>query len=446
MAKSKTETVKIKVPKRLERDIESYNGARSNKIKDTRKGSQKTLKIKQKPVGHPGLGVAFNNKLPKRSYDKIHGLKYEEDKMTVVGSALVDMVRTSDQFPTGITQVEDCYVNFRKFVHPTTILSRRLRNFSANYSKYKFKRFKLYFVGAKAATYSTIVTTAFTKDFNVVSPDPGISLKSYMSELHDERDCKVFDSGPMSAMDIAKDAKSFFLTLGVGDLESTFQGQFVVALTGADNDSYFGDLHVDYEVEFSNENVDPSNFTFRNTYDILAEGGTVTYHDNIIQWTCTDSDQVKFYSSLQGIYVCTLAEIKWDPFINTEMSTRNTWGSGFFLSIQAIYTAGIITSYSAVRFTVYPNYAAVIDGNPLDYTGTINKETLSVFMQRVSDTDPIASNSNPLDIENDNRGMPLGIGIGVGPGVLAGEPDISPSIGISHGRLVLPSPIKSVRR
>jgi hypothetical protein len=445
MTKSKTETVNIKVPKRLERDIEAYNGKRT-KLKSSDNRTQKSLKIKQKSVGHPNLGVPLNRSLPKRSYDKIHGVKMDRESMTVVGSALIDMVRTAGNTGEGaLTEQGNCYINFRKFVHPSTILSRRLKNFSANYSKYKFKRFNLYFVGAKSATDSTYVTTAFTKDLNIMSPFPGISLKSYVSELHDEKSVKVFDEGRLPSMDIAKDARSFYITLGVGDLEDTFQGQLIVVLTGAEPEKYYGDLHVDYEIEFSNENVEPVNMTFRNAFDISASGSAVTFDSKVLSWTSTASDQITFYGPRQGIWACTLAEYSWLPFDNTEMSKRNWYGSGFFLSIQGVMSSGLLTNYSAIRFTIYPNYAAVIDANPLDYTGTLVQEQLTVFMQQVSDTDPLIVAGEQITHE-DHCGMPLGIGIGVGPGVLAGEPDIVPSIGINHGRLVLPSPVRSVRR
>lgn len=434
----KIDKIEVDVPRKLEKEVQQYN---------------KNL-LKSNSNGHSG-SVGINSRSSKMLPEKIHSVHggVGGNSLTVAGHCLLSVIETSSLYPTA-SGSQNSYVLKRMFVHPGSVPSRRLASFSSLYSKYKFKRFDLRYEGEVNSTVNGAFMVAYTKDFTPLEPKPGVSTRSWMSELQGIRELKVWDDGLLGALNKTADYPSYFINKEVMEPDTIFQAHILLAGIGLSPNMYYGDIYLEYEVEFSMPVVPPTNFN--NMLMYTADG--MPTEGNKFQWkvdNAHNSGQVAYWGSRQGVYFCTLAQPTWNGFAQcTEYAERNYYGSSFILTVVASIETITGPNYNSVIFSVFDNLAAATLGeaavlevnndyfslDDLNFEGTL---VASIMPKTNTTTDPIQVVAPSTSHIPGRSGSGLcSIGIGIGPGVFAGEPDVVPSIGFNGGRMVMGNPLR----
>lgn len=433
-----TETIKLKVPKKLQNEISMY---------DRRSHAAPGAPAPSRNEG--GKVIGLTTQLPRLSgREGIHFMKggITSESMILNGYCLLDVLETEG--PTYFNPVAGSSGNtvlmYRRLVHPSMVLSERLEVLSKIFTKYKFRKFAVRYQTETNQTISGAVNVAYTKDFSADQPKPGVSMRAWMAELGAPEGTKVADSFHFPMPSTKGDLPSYWIGKGQTDINTVYQNQLLITGTGLASTSYYGDFYITYEIEFFNPAVRPINYDVGLNYAAFKGTGPI---DNTLSWKTSDVSQVDFYLPRQGIYLCQLRMNTWIGFERSiEYSGRNNYGTSFFLSITATKTNSTFSTYDAILFTVYESMAAVLDDNQIEIDntgGTTNFEDLRFTGQVVLETDSAAKVVSPITLSrrfSPKDQLPCTIGIGVGPGVLAGEPDVTPEIGFRNGRIVMGNP------
>lgn len=436
--KNKIDKIEVDVPRKLEKEVQQYN---RNLLKSN---------------GNSSSSVGINARTSKSLAEKIHTVQggVGGNTLTVAGHCLLTVIETDAKYPTS-SGSQNTYMLKRLFVHPGSVPSRRLSAFSNLFSKYKFKKFDLKYEGEVNTTVNGAFMVSYSKNFTPLEPFPGVSTRSWMSETQGVREMKVWDNGILGTLNKSGDLPSYFISKDVIEPDTTFQALVMIAGVGLVPNLYYGDLYLDYEIEFSMPLVPPTNFNSMLSY--VAAGGTTL--GNKFQWVIARPQhpgQVDYWGPRQGIYFCTLAASSWNGFsVCEEYSNRNFFGSSFIMVVAAgIETVPLAPNYDKLVFSIYDNIAAATLGeeavlevnddffvlNDLNFEGTL---IASILPKAINTSDPVqvVAPSTPRIPSQNGNGM-CSIGIGVGPGVFAGEPDIVPSIGFNGGRMVMGNPYR----
>lgn len=296
--KNKKVEVDVKVPTKLEREIKSLN--------------------KQEAM------VGINNRKTKPTYDKMHTFTYDPSANTlrIKGTSLLEVISIGGFANPSAS----AYMWRRLFLHPSILFSRKLNHFGKLYAKYKFRDFALEFVGNQPATESGMLHFAFSKDFSVAQPLPGVSTLAWLSEMDGYDAVKVFDSKRLKKCSMKGDLTSYYMDRTETDPTTVYQNSVWIAATSDvpyANAPVIGELFCHYDIEFSTINVPPTNFEASNLY--TAGGGTAMA--NTLRWQTSAADQISFWSVRQGIYYCTMSAMSWTGFDNTSATALNYYGS-----------------------------------------------------------------------------------------------------------------------
>lgn len=430
---NKVDKIEVDIPRKLEKEVQQYNRNLLEKNEDHSRS------------------VGINAKTSKMLPEKIHSVQVGigGNTLTVAGHCLLSVLETNAAYTAG-SGSQNTFMLKRMFVHPGSVPSRRLSSFATLYSKYKFKKFDLRYEGEVNATVNGAFMVAYTKDYTPLEPKPGVSTRSWMSEMQGVREMKVWDSGLLGTLNKVGDLPSYFISKSIIEPETCLQAQILFAGVGLSPSQYYGDLYLEYEVEFSMPLVPPTNFN--NQLQYTAAGHQTL--GNALQWQTLSADQIDYWSSRQGIYFCTMAQSSWNGFsVCKDYASRNYYGTSFIMTIVAAIDTVVGPNYSNVTFSVFADIAAATLGERAileltnDYytVGDLNFEgTLiaSVSPSSVTITDPITVKGPVYPLPNRSGGGLCGIGISVGPGVFAGEPDLAPSIGFDKGRMVCGNPTR----
>lgn len=399
--KNRKVEVDVKVPTKLEREIKTLN-------------KQETM-------------VGLNNRKTKPSYDRMHSFTYDpsSNSLRVKGTSLLEVISVGGM--SGPTAA--AYMWRRLFLHPSLLFSRKLNHFGKLYSKYKFKEFSLEFVGNQAATQSGMLHFAYSKDFSIAQPLPGVSTLAWLSEMDGYDAVKVFDSKRLKKCSMKGDLNSYYMDRSETDPTTVYQNSVWVGITSDvpyTNAPMIGELFCHYDIEFSTIDVPPTNFEASNLY--TAGGGA--FINNTMRWQTSSTDQIAFWSVRQGIYYGTLSAMGWSGFLSTTAAAMNFYGSSFILSVQAVVTSGFTGVYTAIEFELYESLAALLDNNGIEVpTGSADNLYFNGVCLLSTDA-PIIETSNPIQTDGP-------VGISVGPGVLSGLPDVVPSLDFHKGRIHL---------
>jgi len=162
----KIDKIEVDVPRKLEKEVQQYN---KNLLKQGNSNSS---------------SVGINNRTSKMLAEKIHSVQggIGGNTLTVAGHCLLSVMETNTTYPTS-SGSQNTYMLKRMFVHPGSVPSRRLHSFASLYAKYKFKRFDLKYEGEVNTTVNGALMVAYTKDYTPLEPKPGVSTRSWVSEM-----------------------------------------------------------------------------------------------------------------------------------------------------------------------------------------------------------------------------------------------------------------------
>jgi len=212
---------------------------------------------------------------------------------------------------------------------------------------------------------------------------------------------KVWDNGSLGTLNKFGDLPSYFISKSIDEVDVVFQAMVLFAGVGLVANTYYGDLYLDYEVEFSMPLVPPTNFNNQLQY---STAGGATNH-NLLTWFTEDAGQIEFWGARQGMYFCTLADVAWNAFAKCkDYVNRNFYGSSFILTVVATITDGVLSNYKSIIFAIYPDIAAATIGgeavlevseddmnvDALDFEGTM---ICSLAPLVVTVTDPVQVNA-----------------------------------------------------
>lgn len=418
------------------------NNKNQNKNKNNQQTKQKKMEIdiqipKKIKTGTPksiGLNQSSNFKF---GPEKLHTVEFDasKNKLRVKGHSLLCYASVPSAYALPNTTG---YLWRRIFIHPSLIFSRKLAYLGKMYAKYKFIKLKASFLSTRPATASGTIHLAYNKDYSCAQPNPGVSTLAWMSEMDGYRQCKIWESVDLPVASTLGDLPSYSMDRSETDISTVYQNSLLIAVSGLDA-VVLGEVYLDYEVEFDVMNAPPANFTDYAGY--TAYSGNII--DGVLKWRTTDAGQIAFWGPRAGVYYCTQMA-PYTCFNNTaEFAARNFAGMPFILSVQGVQTTGWTGSYTAIEFEIYDSMAGLLDNNHVETGATTTGENI-IFegTQILSTAAPIVESVNPLQVvEGDNQTNPQSsntlCGISVGPGVIAGIPDITPHLGMDHGRIHL---------
>ena len=411
--KNNIKEIDIKIPKATEK-----------KIIKMEKGLIKSTKHKSRDSSAP-LATALTSRKEKFK------IKYSKDVVRISGRCLAATISSPNT--TGISGTR---LVRRIVIHPSSIGSRRLNTFLKLFQRYKFTSLSAEYVPVVPATTAGELHFAWTEDIQTVVPDGGMSLRGWFFEMEGANSCNVWSPHRINAHRNVGELKSYLLSEESGEINTVFQAALVIGSSGIAENSYLGDLMIEYEIELSHPAV-PA-LTYKNELQTLTVTVNAISSGQPFKWKVTEADAVKFWSMNQGVYYCTSA-VENSILSKSELSGK--FGTSFVLDVQGGYGTGMITTWTEMTFTVYKNLSAVLADNPIEIIEAVTTAAGLQFygtMLMATDPYPVVTDNNIVN-EHDPKG-PLGIGIGVGPGVLAGELDVTPTIGFDGGRLVCPNP------
>lgn len=379
--------------------------------------------------------IALNHKMStKLGPEKLHsvGFDVEKNKLIVKGHSLICYVTpTATQVSFGGVGV----VWRRIFLHPSLLFSRKLAYLGKMYAKYKFKKVQVEFQSMRPATATGSVHFAYSKDFSCSQPNPGISTVAWMSEMDGYKQCNVWESVKLPIASTEGDLPSYDMDRTQTDISTLYQNSVLICMSNPDNVT-IGELYLHYEIEFDVMQAPPANFVDQNGY--TAYGGNII--DGILKWRTTDAGQIGFWSSRSGIYYCQQVNTMTIFNDTAEFRNRNYAGMPFIMSVQGVQTSGWVGNYTAIEFEIYDSMASVLAKDHVETGATSTSNIIFEGTQLLSTSEPIVESVNPLQVinEDDSTSKSSNLcGISVGPGVLAGLPDVTPHLGMDHGRIHL---------
>lgn len=399
----------IKVPGKVEKELEKIN---------------KDLSKSNNP--HGALLNTATRRV--RQHEKLHSAKFDlaRNKMVVKGECLLNMILPR------FTPSNEVYVIYKRiFLHPGILFSRKLALLSKMFSKYKFTEFRLEYCTQQSATREGAISFAYTKDYSTSAPGPNVNLLAWMGEMDGYSHVKVWEDANLPKMSIIGDLPSYYIDRSETDITTVYQNSLIIAMNTSLKNIYCGDLFCHYTIEFDVMDAPPVRFSDGEAY--TTGGGSPL--NNTLSWETTDASYISFWANKQGIYYCTLARA-WDGFSRAaDFTTRNYVGAPFILSVQAIQSTTLVSTYASIRYTVYPSMAALLDDNVVEVTGSSAFGNLEFECTQLMGTtpEPIES-SNVLQTHAPKDQLST---ISVGPGVIAGLPDVSPHFDFSGGRIHL---------
>lgn len=399
-------------PKKMEIDI--------NIPKKIKTGSSSSIGIAKSTPGKLGP-------------ERLHTVNFDvsKNKMVVKGHSLLSYINVPGSYVNAFG-----YVWRRLFIHPSLLFSRKLAYLGKMYAKYKFTKLQASFISMRPSTSVGTVHFAYNKDFSCSQPNPGVSTLAWMSEMDGYRQCNSWESVTLPVASTLGDLPSYDMDRTQTDISTVYQNSLLIAVGSLDSTA-LGEVYLDYEVEFDVMNAPPANFTDYAGY--TAFGGN--FIDGVLKWRTTDAGQITFWGPRAGIYYCTQS-ITFPMFSDTaEFSSRNNPGMPFILSVQGVQTSGWTGNFTAIEFEIYDSMAGVLDDNKVETGATSTANILFEGTQILSTAAPIVESVNPLQVVNkDNSNSQTDnklCGISVGPGVLSGLPDVTPHLGMDHGRIHL---------
>jgi hypothetical protein len=371
------------------------------------------------------------------------------EKVKLAGHCLYLPIDIPTSFPGGGATAGNSFQLDRILIHPKNIPSARLQEMGKLYAKYKFTKFTLSYYTERNETVDGNIMLAFLDNFEPVEPKPGTNTRAWIMEMKNSGVIKVWEDGFVSRVAGKGDKSSYFMDQTDIDIYDMYQTMITVVCNGLAANTYYGDLYIDYEIEFTEPYVPVVDYNYSRDVTTPPSTGAALAKGDDLTWISNDVNAVAFWIPLSGIWLVTLGTGSTTWLSQTiEYAARNYYGTTFILKVEGDATTGVIGSYDTVRFTVYPNMAAVLSDSPCQMLGayTINA-FISVSLCRILNSEPSPTltgriGSNAAKVANQG---PLGIGISVGPGVIEGYPDVLPHLDLSHGRFVCPNP-QSYRR
>lgn len=405
------------------------NNNKQNKIKEIdikipKKVEKELARINTKPARGSSVGVARRTNIS--GVETLHSTSFDptQNKMKISGTCLLCYL--DPKATTLLTK--SVFLYRRMFLHPALLYSRKLAYMAKMFSKYKFTNLRLEFQSQQPSTATGTIHFAYSKNYGCGQPYPGTSLLAWMSEMDGYTQTKIWEDCHIPRASTEGDLPSYYLDRTQTDIDTVYQNSLLIAISKDVNDKLAGELYMHFDVEFETMNAPPANFTDESSFMAKA---SVNNLENVLKWRTADSDAIKFWGPRAGVYYCTLAGA-WSGFTLSEFASNNDMGMPFILSAQGVSESGWTGQYTAIEFEIYDSMSSLLDNNSVEKSTGLLPDLYFNGVCLLATSVPVIENVVPLQAKE-----PGLCGISVGPGVLAGDPDVLPSLDFQHGRIHL---------
>lgn len=351
------------------------------------------------------------------------------DNVTAKGHCLLACATFQDTLGPGRGLIP-WSILYRVPIHPKTIGSGRLKEFSTLFQNYKFKKIRIEYIPEINSLTNGDVAVWFSQNMDTVFPTvDGFALRSYLEECEDATSSHVWDPMMMDYLKEKSTHEVYFCERTNMDLAGTYQTCVNIATSHVNTaEAYLGDFVIHYEIEFSGARAPADTFD-RNSVGGLSMPINASIVGAPASFDTNDNDVVNFWKQRTGLYYCTVQK---GCAAGTSFSNINGLsgraGDMFYLEVEFHPTEAGFFAANTIRFILYANSAAVLQGQPMYFTSLTNVLSTMYFVgtfilnaqqqTRVLPVQGVENNSYPMirnerDKENSassvNRGQPLGI-------------------------------------
>jgi len=370
--------------------------------------------------------------------DQVHSIKgqFGAEKILIAGCCMLDVFQTTEQYPGNDDLSGNAFIMKSFMIHPGSLPSARLHALLGLYSKYKFKSFRLEYRPQVPTTTVGAIISAIKQDLAPVNARPGVDVRVELAETESFTEFRVWENAELSMLHKEGEIAHYAIDRTSDDLYTVYQGQVVLAGVGLLAASYYGDLYVHYTIELDSPRVPETHWDYTAVEFILGASNSLP-SGAPIRWNSQNASIITSINLSPGIFLCSLAQGNWAILTNAGM--ENYYGAYFYIRVdeEVDYTHSPVTFYT---YSLHKSFAAALSGeaaeNTLNAAAVVDGAYVNAILLAIFDGQEVKTNLNPVNISRHSR-----LGLSFGPGILAGAPDIIPSIDFTSGRFVCKPPL-----